>query len=649
MDRRTFVLGSAGIGITAPSILGCTSVSPDTSVPPVPPAQPAEASPDVSGLLRDQLGETSDEGFERLVAAEVANPGGSREAATGLLEQPDGPLEPVTVMTACELVDKVAADRWGVDSSQILRPTDLGSIVAMLEQAQAERTSLRFVGAARSLSVASQPASNGKMVATCDYGRELELEADTFRASVNVDGLYSAEAGRVLADVLIDLDRTNRALADMGSGVFQSLAGALSTSTHGSGMRYPSLPGIVRSLDVATFDAKGRVVKRRIEPTAGITDPRKFAARHGKDDLELVQDDKQFQAWTVSLGCLGAIYSLVIDVIPTYWLDETRTVEWWSDVRHQMDRDLNSVDYYEILVSPWPETNAGKPDHACLVTRRVLVTDPARQHVTGGRPLAMKLVQTQLGRLAAEVELGASLRRPLTHVAKMLHTGVHATQVPGYTDKWFEVLLLRMNVNADSSEIGVPLQRTSPTHVDPANAIAATEDILARAQANQAQMQSILGHHEFPFDGEFEKLCRAWAEAPLHTSPISLRFVKEEVAFLSMQVATPTCMIEMPMPGSDYYDSRVRGEHPHEAKHLRLYQAYVQGRTHLFETIENDLRKKFNARPHWGQRNFMTWATTEHAYPGARSWRAIYDVANGSGVFDNPLTDQLGISKRPPA
>jgi hypothetical protein len=44
----------------------------------------------------------------------------------------------------------------------------------------------------------------------------------------------------------------------------------------------------------------------------------------------------------------------------------------------------------------------------------------------------------------------------------------------------------------------------------------------------------------------------------------------------------------------------------------------------------------------------MNWAMTEHAYPGAKNWRAIYDVANQSGVFDNPLTDQLGISKRPP-
>jgi hypothetical protein len=641
MDRRSFVLGS--VGTTAASILGCASVSTDSGTP----VEGGETSEDVAGLLRGQLGGTSDEEFERLIAAEVAEPGSVRKVATGLFERPDGPLEPVDVTTACQRVDKVAAARWGVDPGHIMRPTDLASIVALLEQAQTERTSLRFVGAARSLSVASQPASNGKLVATCEYGRELELEADTFRANVDVGGLYSAEAGRVLADVLIDLDRSNRALADMGSGDFQSLVGALSTSTHGSGMSYPSLPGIVRSIDVATFDAQGHVVKRRIEPAAGITDPRKFAARHAKDGLDLVQDDDQFQAWTVSLGCLGAIYSLVIDVIPIYWLDETRTVEWWSDVRKQMDNDLNTVDYYEILVSPWPEAHAGKPDHACLVTRRVLVNDPARQHVSGGRPLAMKLVQTELGRLAASIELGASLRRPLTHVAKMLHTGVHATQVPGYTDKWFEVLLLRMNVNADSAEIGVPLQRTSPSHVDPANAIAATEDILARARSNQAQMRKLLGNHEFPFEREFDKLCQAWAEAPLHTSPISLRFVKEEVAFMSMQVATPTCMIEMPMPGSDHYDRQIRKAHPLEDKHLRLYQAYVQGRTQLFETIENDLRAKFNARPHWGQRNFMNWAKTEQAYPSAERWRAIYEVSNQSGVFNNPLTDQLGISIPP--
>jgi hypothetical protein len=592
---------------------------------------------------REPLDEAS---FECLVENEEANPGATRVAATDLLTRPDRPLEPVDVGTVCERIDKIANERWSIDRDTIARPTDLPSLVALLEHARTKQTSLRFVGAARSLSRAPQPAKDGTLVATCEYGRELALEVDTLRADVDPKTLYRAEAGRVFADVLIDLAQSNRALADMGSGDFQSLVGALSTSTHGSGIRYPAVPGLVRSLDVVTFDAHGAIIKQRIEPTAGITDPRKFAAEHHDDGLVLVQDDDLFASWTVSLGCLGPIYSLVIDVVPTYWLHETRTSQWWSDVKQSLDHDLATVDYYEILISSWPETNAGKPDHRCLVTRRELVTDPTLQHVAGGRPLAMALVQTELGRIAAAVDLAVSLRDPFDRVAKMLHTGVSATAVAGYTDKWFEVLLLRMDVNADSAEIGIPLRRTTPDHVDPSNAIAAADCILTHALANQSRMRALLGDHKYPFLSAFEQLCQGWREAALHTSPISLRFVREERALMSMQVDTPSCMIEMPMPGVDAYDRRMREKHPLTTKELRLYEAYVAGRTKLFETIEADLLARFGARPHWGQANFMDWSKVERVYPGAARWRSVYEVANREGVFDNPLTDQLGISKR---
>lgn len=599
---------------------------------------------DVRTLLQQQkpLDEAS---LQRLLELEEANPGITRKTATGLMNHPDGPLIPVDTSSACERIDKVANQRWSVDRNAIARPTDLPSLVALLEHACTQQTSLRFVGAARSLSRAPQPAANGTLVATCEYGRELALETDTLRAGVDPQGLYRAEAGRVLADVLIDLTASNRALADMGSGDFQSLVGALSTSTHGSGISHPAVPGLVRSLDVVTFDAHGNVVKRRIEPAGGITDPQKFAAHHQGDGLVLVQDDDQFASWIVSLGCLGPIYSLVIDVVPTYWLHETRTSQWWSDVKQSLDHDLANVDYYEILISSWPELDGDKPDHRCLVTRRNLVTDSAQQHVSGGRPESMALVQTELGRIAAAVDLAFSIRNPLARVSKMLHEGVSATQVAAYTDKWFEILLLRMDVNADSAEIGIPLQRIGPNHVDPSNAIAAAECILAHASANQTRMRVLLGDHTYPFESAFETLCQAWREAALHTSPISLRFVREERAFMSMQVDTPSCMIEMPMPGVDAYDARMREQHPLSTKELRLYEAYVAGRMQLFETIEADLLARFGARPHWGQKNFMDWTKVEQVYPAAARWRSVYEQANHQGVFDNPLTDQLGISK----
>lgn len=615
---------------------------------------------DVANVLNRETMPLDPQSNDELVEHEERSPGSVRSTALKIFDRPDGPLKPVDTRTQCQRVAETAQARWSVGAGSIAQPDSMAALVELLERAKADGKSLRFVGSARSLSRAPQPAANGTLVSTCAYGRELPVETDTLRDGIDPAGLYAAEAGRVLADTLIDLDNSNRALADMGSGDFQALAGALSTSTHGSGMRFGSFPGLVRSLDVVTHDETGAVVKRRIEPCDGISDPAKFAARHRDDGLSLIQDDRQFNAWTVSLGCLGPIYSVVFDVIPTYWLHETRTTQWWSEVKQQMDHDLNNVDYYEILVSTWPEDNAGVSDHRCLVTRRNIVRDPAEQRRSGGRPLSMALVQTPVGRVAAAVDLVYTIRNPLKRVSKMLHTGVTATQVSGYTDKWFEILLLRMDVNANSAELGVPLVRTSAAHVDPTNAIRATECMLALDRHNQAHMQAMIGSHREPFIGAFDQLCQAWRTAPLHTSPISLRFVKEEQAFLSMQVGQPTCMIELPMPGVDAYDRRLgeqgfsaptraqtrAPELKFDSKNLRLYQSYVEGRDNLFRSVERTLIGEFDVRPHWGQFNTLDWATTERLYPDAAKWRAIYEIANQHGMFDNPLTDQLGISRR---
>lgn len=571
----------------------------------------------------------------------------------GIFDAPNGPLIPVSVAEQQALIEKTVAERWGVTSQNIESVTTIDALVELVQTAQTQGKSLRFVGSARSLSRASQPAVDGYLGAACKFGNELVLDVSSFRAGVDTTKLYSAEAGRVMANVLIDLDKSHRALADMGSGDFQGLVGALSTSTHGSGIKYPALPGIVRSMDVVTVLAPeqgqklGKVVKQRIEPKDGISDPIAFAQVHKDDGLQLIQDDNLFKCWTVSLGCLGVIFSVVLEVQPEYWLHETRTVVWWSEVKKQMMSDLQRVDYYEILVNPIATDNGQVADHKCLVTCRNIVAAPAHGQHIGGRPLTMKVAQTDLGRLVAGITLDSTIRAPVSRVPHMLDMGISSTQVEGYTDIWYKVLLLRLDVNADSTELGVPLELDRWGAVDPRQAILATDAILTQATENYAEMSRRLAGHNQPFVSDLDGLIEAWEECPIHTSPISLRFVRATDAHLGMQTQQPTCMIEIPMPGSDMYDERLR-LHPDNVdksghRHLKLYDAYVKGRLRLFKDIEAQLAS-FSVRPHWGQTNFMDWEKTQAVYPNAHLWREQYEIANQAGTFNNPLTDQLGIS-----
>ena len=117
------------------------------------------------------------------------------------------------------------------------------------------------------------------------------------------------------------LAKAGLAFTNLGGYDMQTMVGAIATSTHGSGLRLGALPDAAISLDLVT--QSGDVV--RIEPTAGPTDRAKFEQRYGSTK-RLEQEDGLFHAAVVSMGCMGIIYSVTMEVSPAFRLIEHRRV-----------------------------------------------------------------------------------------------------------------------------------------------------------------------------------------------------------------------------------------------------------------------------------------------------------------------------------
>ncbi len=81
--------------------------------------------------------------------------------------------------------------------------------------------------------------------------------------------LVRVQAGIRIAELNAYLESRKLALANMGGFDGQTVAGVISTSTHGSGIGFGPLSDLVRSLDIVGPD--GAVC--RIEPADGPTDP----------------------------------------------------------------------------------------------------------------------------------------------------------------------------------------------------------------------------------------------------------------------------------------------------------------------------------------------------------------------------------------
>src|SRR3989454_4185899 len=148
----------------------------------------------------------------------------------------------------------------------------------------------------------------------------------------------------------------------MGGYDGQTVAGVISTSTHGSGIGFGPLPEQIRSLDVV---AGGGAVYR-IERGDGPTDPAAFVQRY--PERRLVQDDDWFSATVVGMGCMGVIYAAMLAAEQKYWLKEVRVLRSWREVRADLRAGdvLRDNRHYEFLFNPYEVDGT----HQCLVTTR---------------------------------------------------------------------------------------------------------------------------------------------------------------------------------------------------------------------------------------------------------------------------------------
>ncbi|WP_179137086.1 D-arabinono-1,4-lactone oxidase [Candidatus Entotheonella palauensis] len=590
-----------------------------------------------------------------LAGMEAEEPGTLESAALKLFERKRDELRAIfDGESQCRKVAREIENRYGIDEGDIYQPESVGDLVALLKQARQIGVAVRAVGSARSLSDAPAPTSDTIMVSTCGLADALPVDVSVLQDSGQAEWLYRCGAGRTVAEILAELDPypddparpMARTLQNMGAGQFQAVGGALCTSTHGSGITQPSFPQLVAAYRMVTFDEAGEVVVLQLEPSpdnGAISNPAAFAASQSRADIPvaLVQDDAQFNAGLVSLGCLGIIYEIYLKLVPGFYLEEHRFTDWWSEVKTQLPQLLGDNDYFELLIDPVQSDNRGTPDNRVLRTQRNRVE---AYRDCGERPRLMELATTEIGRITSAILLEWAIKSPPARVPRNLRTGVTSTEVECYTDKNYHVLQLNLDINSASTEPAVPVE----------HAAAAIDAVLAKVQANLDGMMRRfpppydLGlDRDTPFHEDVEALKAAWREVPIPTSPLGVRFVSANDAPLSQMYQRATCTIEMPMPGSDYLDQRTADDPASRRKLLDVYEAYLEGRQKLFTEVEQLLIDRFDARPHWEQANYLDRATTARVLPAFEDWLDIYRLRNASGLFNSAFTDRLNISVHP--
>lgn len=481
----------------------------------------------------------------------------------------------------------------GNQESEPLRayePESAEEIVRVVQAARRVGVRVRAVGSGHSWSDVA--VSEGFLVRPDGLDRVLTLDADLLRPDVDTSAMVQIESGVRLRELNEKLWNRGLALPNMGGYDGQTMVGAISTSTHGSGISFGPLNEMVRSIELVT--ASGRLV--RVEPAGGITDPAKYRRRYPDEEARgLVQDDTTFHAVLVGMGCMGVIYSLILQVREAFHLKEVRTLSTWSEVKRELrDGVLHDPDsqHYEVLIN----LHRVGADNRCVVTRR-----------------------NEISAEEAEALKGADRRRPLV------------AELPGFLQRILGTLsggFLKAHPKLTPQSIDDVLEGLVDTYGD------RSYRVFNIGTANYVRVVS--AEYALPLEGdvyldaidalieEAGKVARLGVQYT--TAPVSIRFVKASPALLSMMHGRDTCMVEV----------------------FLLWD--TQG---LFEILNRyeDVLYAFDVRPHWGQFNRVSGALAARAYGRAEleAWQHAREELNrvdgtpGHGMFDNPFTKRLGL------
>ena len=201
--------------------------------------------------------------------------------------------------------------------TEIRQPTTEAELVGVVQEAAARGQRVKCVGAGHSFTAAA--CTDGVMVDLRRYGRVLGHDPEARTVTV--------EAGITLAALCEELDQRNLALENMGDIAYQSIAGATSTATHGTGWHFGNLSSRIVGMRIIAGD--GTITTATPDENADVLD----VAR-------------------VGVGALGVLSTVTLQAVPAFRLHAIEEPMRVDDVLADWDGFMSSADHVEFYWVP---------------------------------------------------------------------------------------------------------------------------------------------------------------------------------------------------------------------------------------------------------------------------------------------------------
>jgi len=290
------------------------------------------------------------------------------------------------------------------------RPTTEDEVVAVVKRAAAEGHRVKVVGAGHSFTGIA--CTDGALVDLSGYGRVLSADTATGRVTV--------QAGIPLHRLCDELDRRGLAMENMGDIAYQSISGATSTATHGTGAAFGGLATRIVGLRLITGD--GSVLECTPEENADVLD----VAR-------------------VGLGALGVVSTVTVEAVPAFRLHAVEQAMPVDEVLADFDGFMSSTDHVEFYWVPHTKW--------ALTKRHTRTPEPARPR--GRRQEILDDLVAQNLAFGAMCRVGRRFPRAIPRLAKLVPS---ASGRVDYVDRRDKVLHSPRHVRFYEMEYAIPAE-----------------------------------------------------------------------------------------------------------------------------------------------------------------------------------------------
>ncbi|MEU9082689.1 D-arabinono-1,4-lactone oxidase [Streptomyces sp. NPDC048357] len=201
--------------------------------------------------------------------------------------------------------------------ARVVTPASVGELQEAVRRAAEEGLRVKAVGTGHSFTAAA--ATDGVLV------RPQALAG--IRAIDRAAGTVTVEAGTVLKDLNRALAREGLSLTNMGDIMEQTVSGATSTGTHGTGRDSASIAAQIRGLELVTADGRLLVCSEKENPEV-------------------------FAAARIGIGALGIVTAITFAVEPIFFLTAREEPMGFDRVTAEFEEHFAENEHFEFYWFP---------------------------------------------------------------------------------------------------------------------------------------------------------------------------------------------------------------------------------------------------------------------------------------------------------